>query len=176
MAPNIWAENVSIYDMIRESFLTEEGAEVSASMILGGSSWTRPGPYSRASPEFFESSSDSVKWDMGSVEKAYEWVERDLVSAPGPLGFWQSAAREAFLEAGIVPDNGFSLDYMLGTQTAGTFDDRFGKRRRADQLLNKGDFRNLRVGVEANAMRIIFSPDESSRLYILYMELKHMPL
>ncbi|PON38616.1 Glucose-methanol-choline oxidoreductase, N-terminal [Parasponia andersonii] len=85
--------------------------------VLGGTSMINAGFYSQADKEFF--SEMGIKWDMDSVEKAYEWVEETIVSQLR-LPLWQSAVKEALLEAGVGPDNKFNLNHKLGTKFAGS--------------------------------------------------------
>ena len=63
-----------------QRFRSEDGVDNVRGRVLGGSSMINAGLYSRANHEFF--SELGVKWDMDSVEKAYEWVEETLVSRP----------------------------------------------------------------------------------------------
>ena len=105
---------------------------------------------------------------MSAVENAYEWVEEALVSR-SPLAVWQSVVKEALLEAGVVPDNGFTLNHELGTKESGSIFDEVGLRHGADELLSRGDAKNLRVAVHATVERIIFSTKQSSMFLIRYI-------
>ena len=100
---------------------------------------------------------------MDSVESAYEWIEETLVSRPR-LTEWQSAVRDALLEAGVGPDNGFTLNHELGTKVSGSTFDEAGRRHGADELLSRGNLKNLRVAVDATVERIIFPTKGSSML------------
>ena len=142
-----------------QRFTSEDGVDNVRGRVLGGTSMINAGFYSRADREFLTKS--GVKWDMDSVEKAYEWVEETIVSRPSSLAVWQSVVKEALLEAGVGPDNGFTLKHELGTKVSGsTFDD-VGRRHGAVELLNRGDLKNLRVSVHATVERVIFSTDTS---------------
>ncbi|POO00475.1 Glucose-methanol-choline oxidoreductase, N-terminal [Trema orientale] len=142
-----------------QMFTSEDGVDNVRGRVLGGTSMINAGFYSRANTKFLSES--GVKWDLDSVEKAYEWVEETLVSRPS-LAIWQSVGKEALLEAGVGPDNGYTLNHKLGTKISGsTFDD-VGRRHGAVELLNKGNLTNLQVGVHATADRIIFSTKTSS--------------
>jgi len=44
------------------------------------------------------------------------------------VGEWQSAVRGGLLEAGVMPDNGFTYDPLYGTKVGGTIFDRQGHR------------------------------------------------
>ncbi|XP_062079096.1 (R)-mandelonitrile lyase 4-like [Humulus lupulus] len=142
-----------------QRFTSEDGVGNARGRVLGGSSMVNGGFYSRGDDEFFAKS--GVEWDMGMVEKAYEWVEESVVSRPG-LDVWQSASREALVEAGVAPDNGFGLDHKIGTKTSGSTFDRFGRRHGAVELLSRGNLERLRVVVQATVHRIIFSTKTSS--------------
>lgn len=137
-----------------QRFVSEDGVENIRGRVLGGGSMINVGFYSRAQPEFFQSS--GVQWDMTAVEKAYQWIEETVVSRP-ELSPWQSAFREALLEAGVGPDNGYDLKHGVGTRTGGSIFDSRGRRHGAVELLNKADPRNLRVATQATVKRIIFS-------------------
>lgn len=67
---------------------------------------------------------------------------------------WQSLVKDVLLDAGLGPDNGFSLAQIYWEP----------KLDGAVELLNKGDPENLHVGVHATAERIIFSSNASSML------------
>eukprot|EP01018_Ginkgo_biloba_P029889 Gb_37597 [translate_table: standard] len=64
-----------------------------------------------------------VGWDGKLVNESYPWVEKLVIHRP-PLRQWQTAIRDAPLDVGILPDNGFTYDHMYGTKVGGTiFDD-----------------------------------------------------
>ena len=144
-----------------ERFTSEDGVANLRGRILGGSSRINAGFYSRAEHEFFLKS--GAEWDMDLVERAYEWVEETLVSRPR-LTEWQTAVKEALLEAGVGPDNGFTLNHELGTKVSGSTFDEAGRRHGADELLSRGNLNNLRVVVDAIVERVIFSTKGSSML------------
>ena len=72
--------------------------------------------------------------------------------------------KEALLEAGVGPYNDFDLNHKLGTKFSGSTFDESGRRHGAVELLNKGDFKRLRVAVHATVERIIFSTEVSSKM------------
>ncbi|PON58577.1 Long-chain-alcohol oxidase [Trema orientale] len=137
-----------------ERFKSEDGVENVRGRVLGGSSMINMGFYSRAERDFYRKS--GVRWDFGLVENAYEWVEEAIVHGSDLLD-WQTAMKEALLEAGVGPYNGFSLDHKLGTKVSGSIFDEFGGRHGAVELLNRGDLSKLRVAVHATVERILFS-------------------
>ncbi|KAH7544613.1 hypothetical protein FEM48_Zijuj01G0004300 [Ziziphus jujuba var. spinosa] len=145
-----------------QRFVSEEGVKVVRGRILGGTSMINGGFFSRADDQFYNES--GVDWDKDLVEKAYQWVEDTIVFSYN-LSTFQSILRKGLLQAGVGPDNGFTLQHLVGTKTSGsTFDDQ-GRRHGAVELLNKGVLKNLRVAVEAYVEKIIFSSsNNASRL------------
>ncbi|XP_030509649.2 (R)-mandelonitrile lyase 1 [Cannabis sativa] len=141
-----------------ERFRSVEGVENARARVLGGGSMINMGFYSRGEKEFYERlrGEGGVEWEMDLVEKAYEWVEESIVYGSELLE-WQNTMKEALLEGGIGPYNGFSLDHKLGTKYSGSIFDEFGGRHGAAELLNKGHFSNLRVVVYATVEQILFS-------------------
>ncbi|XP_011648924.1 (R)-mandelonitrile lyase 1 [Cucumis sativus] len=137
-----------------QRFVSEDGVENIRGRVLGGGSMINVGFYSRAQPEFFKNS--SVQWNMEMVEEAYRWIEETVVSRP-ELGPWQLAFKEALVEAGVGPDNGYDLDHVVGTRIGGSIFDSRGKRHGAVELLNKANPINLKVATQATVKRIIFS-------------------
>ncbi|XP_060672357.1 (R)-mandelonitrile lyase 1-like [Ziziphus jujuba] len=145
-----------------QRFVSKDGVKVVRGRILGGTSMLNGGFFSRADDQFYNES--GVDWDKDMVEKAYQWVEDTIVFSYN-LSTFQSILRKGLLQAGVGPDNGFTLQHLVGTKTSGsTFDDQ-GRRHGAVELLNKGVLNNLRVAVEAYVERIIFSSsNNASRL------------
>nr|XP_048337439.1 (R)-mandelonitrile lyase 3-like isoform X3 [Ziziphus jujuba var. spinosa] len=137
-----------------QRFTSEDGIANVRGRVLGGSSMINVGFYSRADDQFYNES--GIHWDMDVVEEAYQWVEDTIVFQPNLL-VWQSIVREALLESGVGPDNGFSLQHLVGTKTSGSTFDNEGRRHGAVELLNKGEMKNLKVAVEAYVEKIIFS-------------------
>ena len=152
-------------DTPAQRFTSEDGVANVRGRVLGGTSMINAGFFSRADPAYF-GSNPGTEWDMEAVEKAYHWVEESLVTRPEGLAVWQSAVREALLEAGVGPDNGFSLDHKIGTKFSGSTFEKLGRRHGAVELLNKGNFRNLRVAIQATVEKIIFSTNIASSMYI----------
>ncbi|XP_030511176.2 (R)-mandelonitrile lyase 1 [Cannabis sativa] len=137
-----------------QRFTSEDGVENVRGRVLGGSSMINAAFFSEADNDFLAKS--GVEWDMDAVEKAYEWVKNKIVSYSN-LSFWQAAAKEAFVEAGIGPDNGVTTKHKIGAKQSGsTFDD-MGRRHGAVELLNNGNLNNLKIAIQASVQRIIFS-------------------
>lgn len=160
--PQVLSANGTLSNLIQQDdgktpaqrFTSEDGVANARGRILGGSSMINIGIYSRAEDEFYRNS--GIPWDSDAVRKAYQWVEETVVFHYN-LSVWQSTIKQALLEAGVGPDNGFSLDHIVGTKATGTIFDDKGWRHGAVELLNRGELKNLQIAIEATAERIIFS-------------------
>ncbi|KAK3025818.1 hypothetical protein RJ639_040724 [Escallonia herrerae] len=141
-------------------FTSEDGIPNFRGRILGGSSMINFGIYSRADGNFYART--GIKWDMGAVKKAYEWVEESVVFGTDKLTTWESSVRDALLESNIGPDNGFTLDHVVGAKVTGATFDQTGRRHGSVELLNKANPENLRVIVNATVEKLNFSSSESS--------------
>ncbi|XP_021808878.1 (R)-mandelonitrile lyase 1-like isoform X1 [Prunus avium] len=152
-----------------ERFVSEDGIDNVRGRVLGGTTTISAGVYARANISFYSQS--GVDWDMDLVNKTYEWVEDTIVFKPDDQS-WQSVIGKGFLEAGILPDNGFSLDHEAGTRLTGSTFDNNGTRHAADELLNKGDPNNLLVAVQASVEKILFSSNTSklSAIGVIYTD------
>ncbi|ONI27529.1 hypothetical protein PRUPE_1G092400 [Prunus persica] len=164
--PNLLTSDGFIYNLQQEDdgqtpverFVSGDGIDNVRGRVLGGTSMINAGVYVRANTSFFNQT--GIEWDMDLVNKTYDWVEDTIVFKPD-FQFWQNLTRTAFLEVGILPDNGFSLDHIEGTRLTGSTFDNNGTRHASDELLNKGDPNNLRVAVHAAVEKIIFSSNSS---------------
>ncbi|KAD6454539.1 hypothetical protein E3N88_09245 [Mikania micrantha] len=146
-------------DSPAQNFFSEDGVFNTRGRVLGGSSMINFGFYSRADDYFYQNS--GIEWDTGAVKSAYEWVENSVVTRTDRLGEWQASTFDGLLEAGVGPNNGFTLDHVQGTKVGGsTFDDS-GRRHGAVELLNKANPVNLKVVVHATVDRVIFSTSKS---------------
>lgn len=94
-------------------------------------------------------------WEGKLVNESYEWVEKVVAFEP-PMGEWQSAVKGGLLEAGVLPDNGFTYDHLYGTKVGGTIFDHQGHRHTAADLLTYANPHNLTVLLYATAHRILF--------------------
>ncbi|XP_062079754.1 (R)-mandelonitrile lyase 1-like [Humulus lupulus] len=158
-------------DTPAQRFTSEDGVDNVRGRVLGGTSMINAGFFSEADNDFLSKS--GVEWDMDEVEKAYEWVKKKIVSHSN-LSVWQSAVKEALLEAGVGPDNGVTTKHKLGTKQSGsTFDD-VGRRHGAVELLNNGDLKNLRIAIHAYVKRIILSTKSSNptAIGVIYTDTK----
>lgn len=152
-------DDVHSRDSPVQAFTSEEGVPNARGRILGGSSAINAGFYSRADQDFFRNS--AADWDVKIVNQSYDWVENQIVFRPN-LKNWQSAVRDAMVEAGIDPYNGFSLDHVVGTKIGGsTFDD-MGRRHSAADLLAHATPFHIKVAVYATVERILVA---STSLY-----------
>ncbi|TYI26568.1 hypothetical protein ES332_A05G122200v1 [Gossypium tomentosum] len=149
------------FDSPAQSFTSEDGVLNARGRVLGGSSAINAGFYSRADPEFYESS--GVNWDLSLVNQSYEWVERGVVFRP-ELKNWQSAVRDALLEAGIDPYHGFTLDHLVGTKIGGSTFDSSGKRHSSADLLNYAKPANIKVALYASVERVLLASSSSNVL------------
>ncbi|KAH0993324.1 hypothetical protein GBA52_004807 [Prunus armeniaca] len=164
--PNLLTSDGFLYNLQQEDdgqtpverFVSGDGIDNVRGRVLGGTSMINAGVYVRANTSFFNQT--GIEWDMDLVNKTYDWVEDTIVFKPD-FQFWQNLTGTAFLEIGILPDNGFSLDHIEGTRLTGSTFDNNGTRHASDELLNKGDPNNLRVAVHAAVEKIIFSSNSS---------------
>ncbi|KAI5668085.1 hypothetical protein M9H77_17938 [Catharanthus roseus] len=115
---------------------------VTRGRVLGGSRAINAGFYSRADQDFYRK--DGINWDLRVVNRSYEWN-------------WQSAVRDGFLEAGIGPYNGFSLDHLVGTKIGGSTFDSTGRRQSTADLLSYAKTSNIRVTVHAIVERVLLA-------------------
>lgn len=151
---------VDAHDSPAQSFTSEDGVPNARGRVLGGSSAINAGFYSRADPNFYKRS--GIDWDLKMVNQSYEWVEKAIVFRP-ELKSWQSAVRDALLEAGTDPYHGFSLDHVVGTKIGGSTFDSSGTRHSAADLLSHANPRNIKVAVRASVERILLaSPSETA--------------
>uniref|UniRef100_A0A803PQW4 Glucose-methanol-choline oxidoreductase N-terminal domain-containing protein n=1 Tax=Cannabis sativa TaxID=3483 RepID=A0A803PQW4_CANSA len=90
-------------------FLSEDGVFSHRARILGGGSALNAGFYSRGSAAFVE----KAGWNKTLVEESYEWVEKKVAFEP-VVGPWQSAVRDGLFEAGVFPNNGFTIINVAG--------------------------------------------------------------
>lgn len=94
-------------------------------------------------------------WDPELVNEAYPWVEDQIVHAP-KLAPWQAAVRDALLEVGVSPFNGFTFDHKYGTKISGSIFDEQGRRHTAAELLASADPENLDLYIHATVHKIAF--------------------
>ncbi|CAN6938368.1 unnamed protein product [Brassica oleracea] len=151
--------DVNSFDSPAQSFVSEEGVPNARGRVLGGSSAINAGFYSRADKQFFDNS--GLDWDLTTVNQSYEWVERAIVFRP-QLRTWQSAIRDALLEIGVHPFNGFTLEHKVGTKIGGSTFDRGGRRHSSADLLRYARNSNIRVAVYATVERVLLASSSPS--------------
>lgn len=136
-----------------QNFQSEDGVFNRRARVLGGGSSINAGFYSHASAEFVS----RAGWDAGMVAGAYAWVESVVAFFP-LLHQWQNAVKNALLEVGVLPDNGYTFKHWTGTKVGGSIFDEAGKRHTAADLLQYANPANITVLLYANVHKIIFSP------------------
>ncbi|GLU05742.1 hypothetical protein SLE2022_228230 [Rubroshorea leprosula] len=134
-----------------QRFVSEDGVINARARVLGGGSCINAGFYSRASTDYVR----ELGWDGRLVRESYQWVEK-LVAFEAEIGPWQSAVRNGLVEAGVLPNNGFTYDHIYGTKVGGTIFDPHGKRHTAANLLDYANPTGLTVLLHAPVHRIFF--------------------
>jgi hypothetical protein len=134
-----------------QRFVSEDGVVNARARVLGGGSCLNAGFYTRASGGYVR----AAGWDHRLVNASYRWVERALVFRPA-VPQWQCALREGLLQAGVTPDNGYTLEHVQGTKIGGTIFDRRGRRHTAADFLRRAHPRRLTVFLRATVSRILF--------------------
>jgi len=141
------------YTSPAQSFITEDGLTLARARVLGGATALNAAYYSRASSEYVR----YMGWDETLVKESYEWVEKQNAFQPARLSNWSLAFKNGLLEAGVVPDNGYTLEHVEGTKiSASTFDNN-GQRHTAADLLKSANPKNIVVLLNATVSRILFN-------------------
>ncbi|CAN0907473.1 Protein HOTHEAD, partial [Linum grandiflorum] len=96
-----------------------------------------------------------VGWNGKLAEESYQWVEKKVAFQP-PMGPWQSAIRDALVDSGVVPNNGFTYDHLYGTKFGGSIFDTAGQRHTSADLLDYGNPHRLTVLLKATTRKILF--------------------
>eukprot|EP01018_Ginkgo_biloba_P036380 Gb_12981 [translate_table: standard] len=146
------------YTSVAQNFVSEDGVAGARGRVLGGTTAINGGFYSRASLEYIR----DMGWDENLVNESYEWIEKELVFRRD-LGPWQSAFKEALLDVGVTPYNGYTVDHVEGTKITASIFDNNSKRHTAADLLKYANADNIVVLLHATASRILFhAPDNHS--------------
>ncbi|XP_021890533.1 protein HOTHEAD-like isoform X2 [Carica papaya] len=145
------------YSSVAQVFISQDGVSNLRGRVLGGSSAINGGFYSRVSEDFVK----QAGWEEELVQDSYKWVESRVVFTP-KLAPWQTAVEFGFLEAGILPYNGFSLEHIQGTKIGGSIYGKFGKRHSSADLLEAGNPSKITVLLNATVKSLIFQ-DNSDR-------------
>lgn len=151
-------QNDELVSSPTQAFRSADGVYNRRARVLGGGSAINAGFYSRASTAEVQ----SAQWDPIEVEKAYEWVEEQIVS-PASLGPWQSAFKRSLLEAGVTPDNGRTFEHIQGTKVGSSIFDSTGRRHTAADLLSSANADLLTVLTFATVRRILFDVSNASQ-------------
>ncbi|CAN1267392.1 Protein HOTHEAD, partial [Linum perenne] len=138
-------------DSPSQIFVSEDGVYNTRARVLGGGSAIGAGYYSHAEPRYVR----RAGWDEELVRRSYEWVEWKVGFEP-QVKQWQSAVREALVEIGVQPNNGFTYAHDYGTKIGGTIFDEMGRRHSAADLLEYARPRNIRVYLHATVIKILF--------------------
>ncbi|KAK9049491.1 hypothetical protein SSX86_031543 [Deinandra increscens subsp. villosa] len=152
-----------------QTFVSTDGVINQRARVLGGGSALNAGFFTRASAEFVK----KAGWDPHLVNESYEWVEKKVAFEPEVMA-WQQAVKDGLLEAGILPDNGFTYEDIYGTKVGGSIFDRNGKRHTAADFLEYADPRNITVYLNATVHQILFKPDSPNELKaqgVLYVDM-----
>uniref|UniRef100_A0A7N0V5W9 Glucose-methanol-choline oxidoreductase N-terminal domain-containing protein n=1 Tax=Kalanchoe fedtschenkoi TaxID=63787 RepID=A0A7N0V5W9_KALFE len=159
---NLGAFGAALADLSPNSpsqrFVSEDGVANARARVLGGGSCLNAGFYTRAAPYYVR----QVGWDGRLVNESYAWVEEKVAFRP-PMRQWQTAVRDALLEAGVEPFNGFTYDHVYGTKIGGSIFDREGRRHTAADLLEYADPAGVTVLLHATVHRIFFSSKDNGR-------------
>ncbi|CAN0923644.1 Protein HOTHEAD [Linum grandiflorum] len=147
------------FSSVSQSFTSKEGIANHRGRVLGGSTAINGGFYSRASDNYIR----TVGWDKQLVKESYEWVESKIITKPTVLTKWQAAVQSGSLEAGILPDNGFTWQHIEGTKVGGTLFDKSGKRHTSADLLQAGSPEKITVLLNATVKSVIFKNGESDK-------------
>ncbi|EEF51462.1 protein HOTHEAD [Ricinus communis] len=135
-----------------QQFISEDGVYNTRARVLGGGSALNAGFFTRASVDYVK----QAGWKEKLVNSSYAWVEKKVAFRPQMLQ-WQSAVRDGLIEAGLLPDNGFTYDHVHGTKVGGSIFDRDGHRHTAADLLEYADPRNITVYLHATVVKILFT-------------------
>ncbi|KAG8073192.1 hypothetical protein GUJ93_ZPchr0006g41958 [Zizania palustris] len=146
-----------------QRFVSEDGVVNARARVLGGGSCLNAGFYTRASNGYVR----AAGWDPRLVNASYRWVERELVFRPD-VPPWQCALRKGLLQAGVTPDNGYTLEHVPGTKIGGTIFDSTGRRHTAADFLRRAHPRRLTVFLHATVSRILFRRSERTANPVAY--------
>ncbi|KAF7828326.1 protein HOTHEAD [Senna tora] len=142
-----------------QRFISQDGVINSRARVLGGGSALNAGFYTRAGHLYVR----RAGWDAAAVNRSYEWVERVVAFEP-PMRQWQSAVRDALLEIGVSPFNGFTYEHIVGTKVGGSIFDRNGHRHTAADLLQYANPSTITLLLHATVHRILFTIQGTRRV------------
>ncbi|GLJ35808.1 hypothetical protein SUGI_0719000 [Cryptomeria japonica] len=157
--------NASEFPYVAEGFVSEDGVQLARARVLGGGTAINGGFYSRASLEYIR----KMEWDEKLVNESYEWVEKSNAFKPNKLFQWSSAVKDAQLEGGVLPYNGYTLDHLEGTKISASSFDNNGRRHTAADLLKYANPDNIVVLLNATASRLLFN-SSSEKVKVIGVE------
>ncbi|KAK7391098.1 hypothetical protein VNO78_19458 [Psophocarpus tetragonolobus] len=101
----------------------------------------------------------------GSVMNAgfYSRASSSKVVFEPPMLQWQSTVRDALLEVGVLPYNGFTFDHLHGTKVGATIFYNEGNRHTAADLLEYADPKMISVYIHATVQKILFKYNTEKR-------------
>ncbi|KAK0586518.1 hypothetical protein LWI29_008282 [Acer saccharum] len=134
-----------------QRFISQDGVINARGRVLGGGTCLNAGFYTRAASDYVR----NVGWDGKLVNESYEWAEK-LVAFEPPMREWQTAVRDGLLEAGVLPNNGFTYDHLYGTKVGGTIFDKQGQRHTAADLLEYANPSGLTLFLHASVHKVLF--------------------
>ncbi|KAK9078062.1 hypothetical protein SSX86_002119 [Deinandra increscens subsp. villosa] len=149
-----------------QTFVSEDGVVNQRARVLGGGSALNAGFYTRASGDFVS----KAGWDSKLVKESYEWVEKKVAFEPKVLA-WQEAVKEGLLEAGVLPNNGFTYEHIYGTKVGGSIFDRNGKRHTAANFLEYADPSNITIYLNATVHQLLFKTNGNNIKFYIYSSL-----
>ncbi|XP_076919932.1 protein HOTHEAD-like [Bidens hawaiensis] len=120
--------------------------------VLGGGTSINAGFHSRGEEQFNE---EAKLTDYDLIQDSYEWAEKVIVFEP-QVQAWQTALANGLVEAGVAPNNGYTLDHLTGTKVGGTLFDKNGIRHSAADLLQYANPEGLSLYLHATANKILF--------------------
>ncbi|GLJ35636.1 hypothetical protein SUGI_0716280 [Cryptomeria japonica] len=157
--------NASEFPYVAEGFVSEDGVRLVRGRALGGGTSINAGFYSRASLDYIR----KMEWEEKLVNESYEWVEKMNVFKPNKIFHWNSAVKDALLEAGVLPYNGYTLDHLEGTKISASTIDNNGRKHTAADLLRYANPDNIVVLLNATASRLLFN-SSSGKLKVIGVE------
>ncbi|EFJ09432.1 hypothetical protein SELMODRAFT_235799 [Selaginella moellendorffii] len=141
------------YTSVAQGYRSEDGVLSHRGRVLGGGTALNAGFYTRAS----RAEVAMFGWEPELVEQGYRWVEAKVAFKP-VVPEWQAALKAAMIQSGVVPDNGFTYEHLVGSKVGGTIFDPQGKRHTAADLLEYATPANTRVLIHATVHKVLFDP------------------
>ncbi|KAL1814364.1 hypothetical protein ACET3Z_016938 [Daucus carota] len=132
-------------------YFVSEGVYNIRPRVLGGGTSINAGFYTRPSLR----SLGELGLDPKLAYESYPWVEKQIVYKP-VLNSWQTAVKNALVEVGVTPDNGYTYEHLFGTKVSGIIFDKDGNRHTAAELLRSANSKNLDVLIHATVQKIVF--------------------